>query len=172
MIEIWKDIPNYEGKYQVSNLGRVKSFLIKRNLPNGKIMSNNSGKHYVLVHLMKNNKRETINMHRLVASLFIPNPKNKKVVNHKDCNKKNNYYKNLEWCTKSDDRIHAEKNGLIKHKTRRVKQFTKDGVLLKIWESLIKAGRETKTDVSSIGMCCRKHTRYSQAGGFKWEYAK
>jgi uncharacterized protein YerC len=108
--EIWKDIPGFEGKYQVSNLGRVKSFVYRRNkttirkLP----ISNN----YYRLLLCKNGKYESFYIHRLIADAFIPNPKNKKYVNHKDGNKLNNDISNLEWVTSAENSHHAWATGL------------------------------------------------------------
>jgi len=94
MQEIWKDIEGYEGLYQVSNLGNVKSIknnIIKKpsKLPKG----------YLQICLNKNGKLKYISIHRLVAQAFIPNPNNLPCVNHKDCNPQNNNINNLEWCT-------------------------------------------------------------------------
>lgn len=94
MKEIFKDIKGYEGLYQVSNYGNVKSLknnIIKKpsKLPKG----------YLQMRLSKNGKCKYISIHRLVAQAFIPNPQFKPCVNHKDCNPQNNCVDNLEWCT-------------------------------------------------------------------------
>ena len=91
MKEIWKDIEGYEGLYQVSDLGNVKSLKTNKNL----YYSNSNG--YYRVGLFKD-KRTMRAIHRLVAEAFIPNPNNYPCVNHKDCNKHNNCIENLEWC--------------------------------------------------------------------------
>ena len=93
MEEIWKDIEGYEGLYQVSNLGNVKSLKAKRNL-----YYSNSNNGYLRVGLFKGT-RKMFAIHRLVAKAFLPNPQHKKVVNHKDFDVKNNAVSNLEWCT-------------------------------------------------------------------------
>ena len=92
-MEVWKDIKGYEGLYQVSNLGNVKSLKTNKNLYYSK------SRNYLRVGLNKNGVRRGFSIHRLVAQAFIPNPKNKPCVNHKDCNPKNNCVDNLEWCT-------------------------------------------------------------------------
>ena len=103
MKEIWKDIPGYEGMYQVSNLGRVKSLgrasEIGRNLKTKILKQTAEDKGYMKVGLRKNNKIRTVRVHRLVAEAFVGNPQGLPEVNHKDENKANNTYTNLEWCT-------------------------------------------------------------------------
>lgn len=103
MEEIWKDIKNYEGLYQISNLGRIKSLPRKnkrRNIKKEFIKSTSKiKKGYLRVGLSKNGVIKYYYPHRLVAEAFIPNPQNKPCVNHKDCNVKNNNANNLEWCT-------------------------------------------------------------------------
>ncbi len=106
MEEIWKDVTGYEGLYQVSNKGNVKSVkrVVKR--PNNtnlsvkerllKTRSNRKG--YAMVHLSKRGKEKSTTVHRLVAQAFIPNPNNLPQINHKDENKNNNCVENLEWC--------------------------------------------------------------------------
>lgn len=122
MKEIWKNINGYEGFYCVSNMGRVKSVkrLIRRN--DGTIQKTRShilrlhqtGNGYYQVQLSKNNKSKYLLVHRLVAEAFLSNPENKKQVNHKDGNKKNNNVDNLEWMTCSENALHAFSNNLRK----------------------------------------------------------
>lgn len=104
MKEIWKDIPNYEGIYQVSNFGNVRNKDKKLNF------FDNKG--YLVVDLSKNNIRKHYRVHRLVADVFIENPYNKKEVNHIDGNKHNNNVYNLEFVTSRENKIHAVNNGL------------------------------------------------------------
>lgn len=98
-IEIWKDIPDYEGLYQVSNLGRVKSFKRNGNSKDRILKPSKNRCGYLQVILYKNRKTETFTVHRLVALAFISNPLNLPCINHKDENKENNNISNLEWCT-------------------------------------------------------------------------
>ena len=93
MIEQWKDIPDYEGKYQISNCGRLRS--VKNGLMKPMVAPNG----YLIACLWKKNKQKKFIIHRLVAQVFIPNPNNLKEVNHKDEDKTNNNADNLEWCS-------------------------------------------------------------------------
>jgi len=106
--EIFKDVKNYEGYYQVSNFGRVKSLFLGQ----PKILYNNGKKRYAQVTLCKDGVQITKNIHRLIAETFIPNPKNKPCVNHIDGDKLNNRADNLEWCTQSENVNHAFANKL------------------------------------------------------------
>ena len=113
-MEIWKDIEGYEGLYQVSNKGRIKSLNridSRGHKVNEKILSskpNNKG--YLRVHLYKNGKRKPFSVHRLVAIAFIPNPNNLLEVNHKDENKENNTVDNLEWCDRKYNANYGGRN--------------------------------------------------------------
>lgn len=123
-IEVWKDITGFENLYQVSNYGRVKR--LSRKIYNKGLLKNKKyfyckeiilknstvSKGYKGVTLVKNGKRYHKKVHRLVAIEFIPNIDNKPQINHIDCNKANNMVNNLEWCTNSENQIHAYKNGL------------------------------------------------------------
>lgn len=103
--EIWKDVPEFEGYYQVSNMGRVRSVPHQDKYGRkhgGKLLRPiNAGNGYYRVHLSKNDKRSLVFVHRLVAFLFVPNPQKHTIINHKDENPFNNRADNLEWCTQS-----------------------------------------------------------------------
>ena len=126
--EEWKDIKNYEGLYQVSNLGKIKSVnkLVKnkgnfkkkikeRILKPSKVYNG-----YLRLTLSKNGIHKNYRVHRLVAEAFIPNLNNYEDINHIDGNKQNNCIDNLEWCSRKQNIIHSWKNGLSKpHNTRK-----------------------------------------------------
>ena len=101
MEEEWRDIKGYEGYYQISNMGRVKSLNYRRTGKEGILKAGDNGHGYLFVVLCKDGKDNTCRINRLVAQAFIPNPDNLPEVNHKDENKKNNCVENLEWCSKS-----------------------------------------------------------------------
>lgn len=95
--EKWIPVDGYDGKYEVSSLGRVRSFA--RKSYNGKLLVQREQNGYLAVHLSKSGKCKAYLVHRLVATAFIPNKNNLPQVNHKDENKKNNSVENLEWCS-------------------------------------------------------------------------
>lgn len=112
--EIWKDIPGYEGLYQVSNHGRIKSLKKFVKHPTGsvkilksKILRLSKIHGYEKVELWKNGKNKIFRVHRLVALVFIKNPNNLKEVNHKDGNKTNNHVSNLEWVNARENQTHS-----------------------------------------------------------------
>lgn len=116
--EIWKDISNYEGLYQISNLGRVKTLARKincqgriHNLKEKILKDAPDSAGYRLVVLCKNGTKKTHRIHRLVAEAFISNPDNKKLVNHKNLIKHDNNLSNLEWNTYRENLIHSYLNG-------------------------------------------------------------
>lgn len=121
--EVWKDIIGYEGLYQVSNLGRVKSLDRMTNnqygeyFMKGRILKNSiiKDKGYCRVSLNNKNGKISKRVHRLVAEAFIPNPENKPEVNHIDGDKQNNRADNLEWCTNKENIEHSIRTGLKKH---------------------------------------------------------
>lgn len=123
MEEVWYPIPDYEGLYELSNLLRIKSLEQKVIASDGKeyvfkerimkiyVPTSND---YAAISLIKNGEYRRIKVHRLIAKQFVPNPENKEQINHKNGNKRDYRIENLEWVTKSENAIHAKKNGFLK----------------------------------------------------------
>lgn len=178
-MEEWRDIKGYEGRYQISSEGRVRSLdrigkngysykgkiLKPRPTKRGYIKANLSGKIYAV--------------HRLVAQAFIPNPNNYPVVNHKDENPSNNCIENLEWCDVkyninygTANKRRGESIGYDKDNphSKSVLQCTIDGILVKRWNSQAEAARQLGISQGNISRCCIG-TR-NIAYGFIWKYAE
>lgn len=192
--EIWRDIAGYEGYYQVSNFGRVRSLDKMQNyngsvrLHKGKILKpNNDGRGYLIVDLSKNNKSVTRTIHRLVAIAFLDNPNNLPQVNHKDEDKENNFVfvnkdgsvdlnkSNLEWCTVSYNVNYgnaAIERGLKqrndRNKSKLTAMYTLDGNLIDIYPSAREASRLTGIPKTLIYKCCRGENK--TAKGFVFKY--
>ncbi len=109
MIEIWKDIKGYEGLYEVSNLGQIKSFNYLRTGKEKILKPLKDKGGYLFVSLYKSGKVKLFKIHRLVAQAFIDNPKNKPCINHIDCDRQNNCVNNLEWVTQKENIQYAYK---------------------------------------------------------------
>ena len=120
MVEVWKDIPGYEGYYQVSNFGRIMSLRSYGGNEHKLLTPCGNGTGYLKVMLCKDRIHKQFLIHRLVAMAFIPNPDNCDFVNHKDEDKTNNVVDNLEWCTKSYNSVYY-----LNFDPRRKKQYAK-----------------------------------------------
>lgn len=136
--EVWKDVAGYEGYYQISNKGRVKSLertvytpLHKEKIVYERLMSLKPNKHgYSELRLNKDGNRECFKCHRLVAIAFIPNPENKPQINHINGIKTDNRVENLEWCTRKENMQHAFEIGLMpRGENRFSSKLTDDQVL-------------------------------------------
>lgn len=186
MEEIWKDIEGYEGYYQVSNMGRVKSLdrevrvwnrfeYTNRRLKSKIIACRIDAHGYLSVHLHKNKHCKVVEIQRLVANAFIPNPENKPQVNHIDGNKQNNCVSNLEWNTCSENMLHAYKNKLANARrgkdnslSKQVIQYDKNMREIANYGSAWEASRKTGYSQTSISDCCRK--KQKNAHGYIWRY--
>ena len=160
MEEIWKDKKDYEGHYQVSNFGRVKSIKFGKEI----ILKQSIRHGYYYVGLLKNGKHKNYLVHRLVAEAFLENPDNLPQVNHKDENKQNNVVSNLEWCTHEYNNTYGTR---IERCSKPVLQFDLNGNLIKEWKSINECGRNgfKKSDICK---CCRGERKTHR--GFIWKY--
>ena len=180
LLEIWKPIKGFEGLYEISNLGRVKT--IGRKAKNGtffptkllKLKPNKMG--YILVALHKDGKIKRVGLHRLVAIHFIPNPNNYQIVNHLDRNPSNCRVDNLEWCTQShncrwDGALERRAKAQINRKdvSNLVNQYTLDGEFVMEWQSLAEIQRTLNYNVGNI--CKHIKGQFSQMYGYIWRYA-
>lgn len=182
MQEIWKDIPGYNGKYRVSNLGNVMSINYLNQGIDKLLSLKNHHSGYLIVRLCSGNKSDQKNrtVHSLVAEAFIPNPYNKRCVNHIDGNKKNNRVDNLEWVTHRENTQHAIRTGLRDpHKnnhpkgadtinSRSVIQYSKSGEYIRTWDCISDAARYIGINPCMITNNASGRTK--SAHGFVWKY--
>lgn len=179
MQEIWKDIEGYEGLYQVSNSGKIRSIRYSHINKITIMAFHYNKKGYTRVHLTKNKIDKYVSVHRLVANAFIPNPNNYPQVNHIDGNKLNNCVDNLEWCTNKYNFQHALKLGLFDNRlhkkgfhtknARAVNQYDLEGNFIKHWDYILDASKELNISHSSIYRCCNK--KIKKPKNYIWEYA-
>ena len=175
--EVWLPVVGYDGRYEVSNLGRVRSLMVRgyarqnprilkpQRFPSGYSYVNLGGSH-------------TKKITRIVAEAFIPNPHNLPMVNHRDEDKSNNRVENLEWCDLKYNVNYGTRNARLSVKminrtdmSRQVKQFTASGEYIRTWPSISEAGRQTGINRKSLTNCCKFHPKNKTAGGFVWRYA-
>lgn len=164
MEEIWKPVAvkGFESKYEVSNLGRVKSIGTYNTCKKGILtpMIDPSGYEHVM--LFNNGIRKDVSVHRLVALTFIPNSSGLRYVNHKDENIRNNNVENLEWCTNAYNLAYSV--------GKTVEQYSKEGELIRVFNTIADASKELNIPTTNISKCC-KGLRKS-AGNFVWKYGQ
>lgn len=176
----WKDIKGYEGYYQVSDTGLVRSldrYVTSSNgvtrLLRGNVMkqtlayAEGRGYTYYVVNLRKNCTANVSQVHRLVAEAFIPNIDNLPTVNHKDGNKANNNVSNLEWASYSENNTHALVNKLRYPRQNRIFQYDINGSIINEFDSVSQASRMTGIGRGVISHCV--NGRIHTAGGYIWE---
>lgn len=180
-VEEWRPIDEYEGKYEISSFGRVKSLNYAKTNKEGILGQCKMGTGYLRVDLTKKTNHKFI--HILVANAFIPNPENKPEVNHKKGIKTDNRVHQLEWATKSEQMLHAihvlgfvpinpptPLKGKLNPKSKKIKQIDKNtGEVIKIFDATMDAQRET--GISNSAIVAAAKGKYHTAGGFQWAYA-
>lgn len=183
-MEKWKDIDGYEGLYQVSNFGRVRSLdkVVyfkdgRRKFMKGKVLKFKRTKNgYLQIHLYKDNSYKAFYIHRLVAQAFVDNPDNLPEINHKSEDKTDNRVCNLEYCTHLYNMRYG--NGQEKRRLKMINgkcakavlQYDLEGNFIREWKSAQEVRRELGFNSGSIGNCCRKLPRYYTAYGYIWRY--
>lgn len=183
--EIWLPAIGYEGLYEVSSLGRVKSVKRKDSKMSKfkqmimRQLINDCG--YLFVNLWGHDGNDKHNrVHRLVCMAFIPNPENKKDVNHKKGVKIDNRVTELEWNTRGENHKHAYANGLrvafflgkkgeLSANAKPVSQFTKDGIYINTFTSGVQAGEKLGIGYKHICSVCKGERKTT--GGYIWKYA-
>lgn len=189
MEEIWKDIAGYEGYYQVSNLGRVKS--LNRKIISGKgnrftvgemiLKQTSDGRGYLNVGLTNQHGRKGFRVHKLVALAFVPNPNNYKEINHKDEDKTNNRADNIEWCSRLYNCNYGSRNERIsKSRIGRtglqsncpcvpIVQYDKQMNYIAEYDCIADAERATGVDATNIWEASTGNRGRKTAGGFIWK---
>lgn len=170
----WKEIEGFEGLYEVSENGLIRSLgmYVKRGKGifylKGRVLKYGKDKDgYLQINLFKNGKCYARKVHRLVAIAFIARVENKEEVNHIDGNKNNPSVTNLEWCNRTENRLHAVITGLqVTCAEKAVNQFSLDGILIATFKSQSEAARKIECFASRIREACLSEKPYR---GFLWK---
>lgn len=184
MKEIWKDIKGFEGLYQISNLGNVKSLRHWRKQENFIMKQQPNSTGYLRVCLKLNRTEYHKFVHRLVAEAFIDNPNNFEVVNHLDCNPKNNIVTNLEWTTRKGNSEYMVKLGRNKRTKEWLSNLRSTNINLQgkpvvrinpknkqiKWYECLNSVRQDGFTSSEVSHCCN-HKRKKLYKGFVWMFA-
>lgn len=173
-MERWKEIDGFNGRYFISDMGRIKNY--KGHI---KTYYSKNPQGYDIAILYIDKKLKGYSVHRLVAKAFIDNPLNLPVVNHIDGDHTNNKVNNLEWCTQSYNMKHAYKNGRLSHllelntknnklRMKRVGKYDNNDILIEIYDSTSSAGKVNGICKGSISKCCNGILKTT--GGFTFKY--
>lgn len=171
--EIWLPIRGYEGLYEVSSFGKVRSLNYHRTGKTKVLNPGENGCGYFKVVLCKNRRVKQYLVHRLVAEAFIPNWFDYSEVNHRDENKTNNHIDNLEWCDSKYNNNYGSRNQRVSEKntngklSKIVLQLTKTGELVHEWPSINEADRNG-FDKGAVSSCC--NGKLQSHKGFIWRY--
>ena len=171
--EEWRDVVGYEGRYQVSSMGRVKSLERKdrfgRTVKERILKSYINRYGYLLVALCAGGKQKTLNVHRLVCEAFLPRAEGKDAINHKDEDKTNNNVWNLEWVSHKENCNFGTRNERIaKALSKPVAQYTKDVAFIKAWASAAEVKRQLGFNHSNIIQVAKGNRK--TACGYIWKY--
>jgi len=177
IMEIWNDIPGYEGYYQASTYGRIKGLDYNVCEKTGKVRIHKG--HilksfkvpggYSCISLQVNGNRKHFLIHRLIALTFIPNPHNLQTVNHKDENKKNNHVENLEWMTLYENNRFGTHDIRMKSSlSKSIKQYALDGTFIREFESLADVHKTLGFSAASINKAA--NGKYKSSNGYIWKY--
>ena len=171
MEEIWKDIKGYEGKYQVSSLGNIKSLERIRKGKSGsnvyvpekllKCKNDKDGYKECALCIGTHKKAKYYKVHRLVAEAFLPNPNNYPIINHRNEIKSDNRVENLEWCTNEYNCRYSFAKPII--------QFSINNEFIRKWDCIVDAKNNLQIKGSEISKCCSG--KYKTVKGYKWGYA-
>lgn len=182
--EIWKDYPGFEGRYQISTYGRVRSLNFHREKRESLLSPIIDKGGYEIVKLCKDGIVYPHRVHLMVANTFIPNLEHKPFIDHIDTNRRNNCVWNLRWCTMKEN--HNNKISLVNHANatsaewkkgshdshkKPVRQYTKSGMFVREYESIAKAAHFFNRPANTIGLCVRRPKSNHSAFGFLWCYA-
>jgi hypothetical protein len=163
LTEEWRDVVGYEGLYQVSNTGLVKSIFYNDGLILYQTTNPQTG--YKMLTLVKSGeKNNTVYVHRLVAMAFISQEEGKPIINHINEIKTDNRVENLEWCTYQYNNLY---NGKVKKCYKPIEQISQ-GVVVAEWENARRAAEKTKANYKNISACCRGLRK--TAGGYAWKF--
>lgn len=171
--EVWKDIPGWEGLYQASTLGRIRSLRYKRKVGEvGVLRPYPERTGYAHVNLITAGRKRTVKVHKLIAITFIPNPDGHKCINHIDEDKTNNRASNLEWCSVSYNNSYM---GRAKRIGMRymipILQYSLGGTFIRRWNCAKDVERELGFQSSNIYQTCKLGYGHKSAYGYLWCYA-